>query len=584
MRGSNSSAIGEFTLALAVAIGFVTRDASEEGRNFERNLAMQKMTPIATTVLLGATLALTGCKDKSETTIDAGKAVSTLFGKFTPGSKLEAVKVPAAAKRPEAQAQAGLSAMNLSESGSGALTWASRTGSDGNYTFTDVVMSPEDAQADMSIKTLSFTGLGMDGDITTFSSVKASGITITPDADSGEDVTMKVGEFTVIEPTAEFASAIAQTLAGTQDADDIFDDVNMGFAAMGLDDLNITAKDTDEAGSTITFDLAGMRAGKTDTEQMDNFAMRGLSIDGTAEGEVIKMNVASVDMLGLNYGVYAKAMDSMNTGPMGMAQLMAETNPYQQPVHTFDLRGLTANVSGVSVDMDSAAIRTETKGKMQIITQVTSPLTIAPTGAGEGAQALSEALSMIGYDSITLSSKGVTEIDEAADRMSVREATITMEDGFVLNMDYDIMGMGKMYAAQAKYAAMDAAGEDYDYMAAQQEGMQDLKIGKFGIVFKDNSFTNRVFAAVAEQRGTEPDVLKAQITGLMAMGSMMAQDESQQKLVADASKAITTFLNNPATLKVGLYPDAPIDMQTFEAMGGGDIDVEKLGIVIEASE
>lgn len=545
---------------------------------------MQKLTPIATTVVLGATLALTGCKDKSETAVDAGKAVSTPFGKFTPGDKLAEIKIPSSANRPEAQALAGLAAMNLSESGSGALTWASRTGSDGNYTFTDVVVAPQDADADMTIKTLAFTGLGMDGDVTTFSSVTASGIAIIPDGEQADDVKMSVGNFTVVDPSPELSTAIAAALSGDEDVDDLFEGVNLGFAAMGMDDLNISVSEMGNEGEGIVMTLSGMRAGNTDSEQMDSFALRGFSVDGMADGEVIEMGLKSVDMLGLNYGIYAKAMDNLDSGPMGMAQLMTETNPYQQPVHTFDLRGLTGNVSGVSVDMDSAVLRTAEKGSKQIITQITSPLTIAPTGAGEGAEVLKEAFSMIGYDSITLSSKAVTEIDEAADRMTSEVYSITMQDGFVLDMDYDIMGIGKMYASQAKYAAMDAAGEEYDPMAAQQEGMKDLKIGKFGITFKDNSFTNRVFAAVAEQRGTEPDVLKAQITGLMAMGSMMAQDESQQKLVADASKAVTTFLGNPGTFKLGLYPDAPIDMTMVEAMGGGDIDVEKLGIVIEASE
>ena len=66
------------------------------------------------------------------------------------------------------------------------------------------------------------------------------------------------------------------------------------------------------------------------------------------------------------------------------------------------------------------------------------------------------------------------------------------------------------------------------------------------------------------------------------MGSMMATDEAQQKLVADASSAIQTFLDNPGTLKLGLYPDTPLGMETIEAMGGGVIDVESMGIVIEA--
>ena len=536
---------------------------------------MQNITPIATSVILGATLALSGCKDKSEAGLDAGKSVSTPYGKFKPGGKLGDLKAPSAVKRSSDEASAALSALNLDESGSGSLTWAVREGSDGNYTFKGLAVDIDEDDAVMTIDTLSFTGLGSDAGVTTFSSVTASGIKLASE-DDGE---MTVGNFTVVEPSPAFAAALSAVISGDEDADELFEGSDLAFAAMSMDDLNFKL---DEGDGQIAMGLNGVRVGKTDAGKMESFALRGFSVDGNPDGETIKMNLDSVDVVGLNYGIYTKAFDSMGGSPTGLAQLMTQANPYEQPVHTFDLRGLTGDASGVTWNMDSAVVRTAEKGGKTVVTQITSPLTIAPSGDGSAGQELRQALSTIGYESITISTRGVTEIDEAADRILVEDASITMEDGFVLDMEYDISGLGKMYAAQAKYAAMAEAGEEFNYAEAQSAGMEDLKIGKFGMTFNDNSFTNRVFEAVAAERGTDASVLKAQITGLMAMGSMMATDEAQQKLVADASSAIQTFLDNPGTLKLGLYPDTPLGMETIEAMGGGVIDVESMGIVIEA--
>ena len=540
---------------------------------------MQNITPIATSVILGATLALSGCKDKSEASIDAGKSVSTPYGKFKPGGKLQSLDAPSAVKRTADEASSALAALNLDESGSGSLTWAAREGSDGNYTFKGLEVDVDGDDAVMTIDTLSFTGLGSDAGVTTFSSVTASGMKLAGGDAGDEQGEMTVGNFTVVDPSPAFAAAISAVIAGEDDVDDLFESLDLGFGAMSMDDLNFKLTEDDEG---VTMALKGMRMGKTDAKTMESFALRGFTMEGNPDGEDLTMNLDSVDVVGLNYGIYTDAFDTMGSSPTGLAQLMTQANPYEQPVHTFDLRGLSGDAAGVTWNMDSAVVRTDEKGGKTIVTQITSPLTIAPSGDGSAGQELRQALAGIGYDSITISTKGVTQIDEANDRILVEDASITMEDGFVLDMEYDISGLGKMYAAQAKFAAMAEAGEEYNYAEAQSAGMEDLKIGKFGMTFNDNSFTNRVFDAVAAERGTEPDVLKAQITGLMAMGAMMASDDAQQKLVADASSAIQTFLDNPGTLKLGLYPDTPLGMETIEAMGVGVIDVEAMGIVIEA--
>ena len=111
-----------------------------------------------------------------------------------------------------------------------------------------------------------------------------------------------------------------------------------------------------------------------------------------------------------------------------------------------------------------------------------------------------------------------------------------------------------MAAAQAEQN-LDAA----DPSAMLGEVMDKLTIHSLDLSLDDDGIVNRAFNAYAAQSGEDPQQLRNQTAGLLAMAPMMASGSGiDMELATEASTALSSFITDPKTLTIKLQPTTPL--------------------------
>lgn len=140
----------------------------------------------------------------------------------------------------EESATQALQQLKLDKNGAGALTWSNRTGENGNYTFVNV--RSKDKRRTLNIKTMTTSGLRMDGKIAIFDRLDMNGFKYTDDADG----TIKFDRISMAKPSPEATAWLSDFLRKPSDLNLDFEDedINMeGFGALYLNNLAIDALD-----------------------------------------------------------------------------------------------------------------------------------------------------------------------------------------------------------------------------------------------------------------------------------------------------------------------------------------------------
>ena len=177
-------------------------------RTFSTNVSA-----VALTAILSTSLVLSGCggKDKSKSTSSEVK-----------------IQEIAPRKVSSAQGEQALTALSLKESGSGALSWAAKTGDAGNYVFTDVVIKGDDKDDHpMNVKKLELKGAHMEGDLVAFDV-----ITMNDMSTKDDDAVVTIKKLELIKPSPTISNEIAKAFGGNKDA---FEDVDGEFSIGGFD-------------------------------------------------------------------------------------------------------------------------------------------------------------------------------------------------------------------------------------------------------------------------------------------------------------------------------------------------------------
>jgi hypothetical protein len=100
-----------------------------------------------------------------------------------------------------------------------------------------------------------------------------------------------------------------------------------------------------------------------------------------------------------------------------------------------------------------------------------------------------------------------------------------------------------------------------------QEALDKLLVHNFQLSLDDDGFVNRAFNAYAAQSGEDPQQLRSQAAGMMAMMPMMAAGAGiDPELASEASAALSSFLTDPKTLTISVAPLTPLRVADFAEM------------------
>lgn len=469
----------------------------------------------------------------------------------------EAAAPEAASAEEEALA---LAAFGLAEPGR--VSWESRTEEDGVYTFTNLAVNDDDGALTVTTMTLAQPRLGDEGPVFTQMTMDDGEITY-------PDGVARFDQFLVDEPGPDLADAAAAFFQGREST---FEGENLAaqrFGEIRLTNLSVDAE-TQEDGP-IQVSLANLQAENSDGETLESFELSELSLDAssTDPGEVFTMTLghveaASVSLRALNLDPARSITGAFNVG-----------DAYER----FAMSDLAINAGGLQIVMPSLTAETQARGEDAVSGTVTMPsltLSADPKGGELGAQ-FAMALGQMGYEAFTFSMVSNTVYDKAADRVATEgDNILRFEDGFEMRFDQSLSGVAAYADAYAAWFADDPAPDATPPMA---EIMAPLMVEHFAIALEDQGLLDRAFAAAAAQQGLEPEMMRVQAAGMVALMSAFAGDMASPELMAQAQGALMGFVSSGGTLEIELAPASPVSAAALTGPAG-PANLEAAGLTI----
>lgn len=466
-----------------------------------------------------------------------------------------------------------LEAMGLETSGADNMTWAGRTGTDGDYVFTNLTSIKGELEGG-HVQKLTLQNVREEGGEPVFDKITFDGIAL-----KNEDSDVAFESFSISDPSPALATAIGHMLKGDADAlDNIEGDVS--FSASHFTGLNIT----DEDGGDIKLDDMQFSVNE---DGKGLFTFDNLEVDIHEEGVQVKLNLGSINVTGANLEKYKPLFaEAMRTGKNGgevneetVGKIMENVKPYDLDFDTYSMNDLHVNAMGFVANLDKVSGKAEKRDGKVYITQSMTPLTITPPKGADISAEVKPVLDMmntLGYETLEFTSNHNTVIDDQADMMSIKDSYLQMKDGFKLSISYDMVG----YADYMK-SSMAQSMTPSSSPLADLEAMKSLKIKNMHFALRDDSIIERAIKLAAQMRGKSPEGLRAEIAMGMAFLPMMAQDEGQQKLANELSVALGPWLAEGGSLVIDMNPENALSFGDVSAGAmSGKFDVSTLGLSI----
>lgn len=519
---------------------------------------------------------LTACGDKNKDENGAGQAVTEQSQDKLPGVKLR--------KGDAASANDVLSAFSLTQSGSGRVSFESSDVKGARAVFKDVTllaseddsvegMSLDDDDGELHLKgadlkaaTMEFEGLGMIDGKPNFSRVVLSDVSFVPKNPEESQGTSEIKSMELVNPSPETAAWIA-SLFGKGEAMDMPEGKALAFDLWSMKDMNFQIDEQD--GQKGAFLISSISVLGLKDEKMAQMALKGLTFDMTdpMDDTDVKARLGNVDIRGVNFGMFAEMSEDSGNGSAAGLFEMLQNDPANPGYDSIEINDLNIDVSGAAFDMPKLNSRVSRDKKGRAVKVVTDPFKMTlGTVEGELGEKLGSQLALLGYEKLELSGQGEQSYDPDKDMVTIAEGKNfwKLEDGFRVDFSGKYEGASAFAAAQAKPVADDGPA---DPGAQMQEALQKMLIHNFRMSFDDNGFVDRAFNAYAAQSGQDPQQLRSQTAGMMAMAPMMAAGAGiDPELAGEAATAMSSFLTDPKTLTITLAPAKPLRVAEFVEM------------------
>ncbi|WP_394693464.1 hypothetical protein [Hyphobacterium sp.] len=518
----------------------------------------------------------------------------------------------------ETTASSALEALHLANSGDGAVSWDSRTFDDGTYTFTGLTFTFPDDSDDMEDAGEDGTK-SQDTDDTGFmddenggggnNTLTAATMTLAgPRFDEAgnvifdrlsiddilvgandEDFDGTLDRFVIEQPNAAMASAVALGFSGESDIDVEMDQDNWTYGLFAVEGLNVSGS---EDGNTFAVSLGRLAIDDLAEYTIGRFELMNFVIEGTDdEIGIIDFRLEEMSADGIGQAVtypFVAQFAMMNAvlsdeTPNDDVDDIPEMPEDFDPLDAYEnatIRGLSANVGGITVQLDSLTANVEDDGnEVRYVSEMT-PLIIAPdTDYALGAQ-MAMGLGMLNYSQLEFVSEGTSVYERDTDRAYTDgENYFAMTDGFRVEIESDMTGL-----MAYSLAAMEL-GYTMDEPSSEQimSLLEPLVLNSFVFRLEDQSLMDRALTAASAMQGMSKEQLRNQAGAMIALGTMGAPAEIPRPLLTEFSTAMTDFIANGGSVEIRMTPDTPVSVADLVAQAeAGNLDYEAMGISITA--
>ncbi len=506
-----------------------------------------------------AVIALAACDNQTAGRTAGDSGSTTTVADTRSGGESSNRRARAARDTTSVEAVQGL---YLAESGSGRVSFESADTVGGEHVLTNVLIAGEEGDSEViRAERIRLLGAHMDGGAASFDRLIFENLTVESDTDEGS---VTVASISIDEPNAKMADLVS-TFLSNEDVDDDYDFgqfTDYAFGAFTIDGVNI---DVEEDGEPVRVDIGRMGLEDMSAGRLGKMVISDIAFEGRGDdGEVV---TGSLDSWTFN-GLDASALDvfaELGDDPSDAAfhQALTEsglTNPFAKHYDSYALRGLNFDVDGLIFSIGGAeGSAKQTRGGVETSSTLTAMKFRVDDAKSMGAQA-KQGLEMLGYDEIEIDGEAVYMADELNDRIYTREARLTLKDGFTLEADYDIGGIGEYTKRATELGGVDIdsfSGGDFD-MAEIADIYEPLIINKFELRLIDDSIVERGFNVASTMTGMTPEQVREQAGAMLTMGGMFVPEGAAQQIALDAIAATREFLANPGTLSISVDSDQPV--------------------------
>ena len=497
-------------------------------------------------------------------------------------------------------APAALAAMALETSGAGNVSWGKKEVKGDKAVFTDVTLvsagddpdgsdggmsfdADEDAfdldGADLKAAKLEFDGLGMKDGKASFSRLVMSDVTLVPtDPEEADNGSGKIGSIELVNPSPETAAWVAGLFAGAEKEDlPKGDALAFDHWAMNDIDFRIDEPEGDKGTFSVkTVEVTGLKDSKAALMKLG-----GMAFDMTdqAEGTDMTINLGSIEMRGADLKLLSEASEDA-TDPEDVSRMMnlSQQDPANPGYESLSIDGFDMDLAGVKISLPKLVSAVGHDKKNSVVAVKTEPFKVSlTTGEGKYGEQLGSQLAVLGYETVELNGEGYQTYEPEADLTTYVKGKNYWElkDGFRVDFSMKYAGAREMALAEQSQAQ----SYDIDPTAVLGNTLDKMVLHNMEFAIDDDGFLNRALNAYAAQSGEDPQVVRNQLTGLLAMAPMMAGGTGiDAELISEASAALSSFVTSPKTLTIKLAPAEPLAMSALAEMEDPSmITKEKLG-------
>ena len=509
---------------------------------------------------------LTACGDKD-------KSADTAASEYA----VDAAKDIKARKGDPATAPQALAAFALDQSTGDRISFADSKLNGDKAVFTDVTLfggeADEDDEdgmhlsgTDLKAKKLEFDGLAMVDGQASFSKMVMSDVSFVPnDPEEAAEGSATIGSIELVNPSPALAAWVASAFSSDEPGDLPQGD-ELSFDLWNVSDVNM--KLDEEDGTTGTFLVDAISVSGLKDRKAAQMALKDLKLDmfDPEDDMTVKANLGNIDIRGFDFSVFGEEgedlEDSLQSGIMTGLNPKDPANPGYDSI---SMKDMSFDVSGVNFDMPSLVSKVSHDSQGRAVKVVTEPTKMTlNTGTGELGEQLSGQLALLGYEKLELTMAGEQSYDPDLDivTLAANKNYWELKDGFRLDFGAKYEGASAMAAAQAEQD-IDPA----DPAAMMNEVMGKLTLHSLDLKLDDNGIVDRAFNAYAAQSGEDPQQLRNQTAGMMAMAPMMLGGSGvDMELVTEASTALSSFITDPKTLTISLNPASPLKVSELAEM------------------